>query len=144
MRAAVGKGLSWRQRHMLGSIAREATRWSKDRNEPVAWRAIDYGPTSEGDDDYETARVRWNIEQATRRSLRSLERRGLVKLGRYGFQPLADIGGMGVPQILWSCVRLRHRVPGATRIMTGVRLTDAGWALVAEEEAKREDERKSG
>ena len=139
----MSKGLSQRQRWMLSSIAREATRWSKeDRNKPVAWRAIDYGPTSaESDDDYETARVQWNIEQATRRSLRSLERRGLVELGRYCFRPVADMNRGGGPQIFWSCVRRGRRVPGETRTMTGVLLTDAGWALVAEAEAKNKRQR---
>jgi hypothetical protein len=138
----MSKGLSWRQRHMLSRIAREATHWSKEeRNRPVAWRAIDYGPTnSESDPDFPaSARIQWNLEQATRRSLRSLERRGLVKLGRHCFQPYADIGAMSSPQIVWAYVRRRHRVPGETRMMTGVLLTDAGRALVAEEEAKRKD-----
>jgi hypothetical protein len=135
----MSRGLSYRQRWLLASIAREATRLSKkNRNEPVAWRAIDYGPTStESDDNYDTARVQWNIEQATRRSLRSLKRRGLVELGRCCFSPVADMSRGGeVPQIFWNYVRRRRRVPGETRIMTGVRLTEAGWALVAEEEAK--------
>jgi hypothetical protein len=126
---------------MLASIAREATRWSKkDRNKPVAWRAIDYGPTSsERDPDYSSsARVQWNIEQATRRALRSLERRGLVELGRYCFTPYAEMGGGGMfPQIFWRYTDPDDYVPGETRTMTGVLLTKAGWALVAEEEAKR-------
>ena len=136
----MSKGLSGRQRWMLSSIAREATRWSKeDRNKPVAWRAIDYGPTnSESDPDFSSsARIQWNIEQATRRSLRSLERRGLVELGRYCFWPYADMGAMS-PQLFWSYTHPDDYVPGETRTMTGVLLTDAGWALVAEEEAKRE------
>jgi hypothetical protein len=37
---------------------------------------------------------------------------------------------MDLPQIVWSPVRRRHRLPGETGTMTGVRLTDAGWALV--------------
>jgi hypothetical protein len=55
---------------MLISIAREATRWGKkDRNKPVAWRAINYGPTSSESDPnfHSSARIQWNIEQATRR-----------------------------------------------------------------------------
>ena len=46
----MSKGLSWRQRGMLKSIADRA---SKDREQykrtgerPVAWREIDYGPTA--------------------------------------------------------------------------------------------------
>jgi hypothetical protein len=142
----MSKGLSWRQRHMLISIADRASKdreqYKRSRVRPVAWRAIDYGPTSSEDDDFpSSARIHWNIEQATRRSLRSLERRGLVELGRCCFQPYAEIGGMGYPQIVWSYVRRRHRVPGETRTMTGVLLTNAGWALVAEEEAKNKRQR---
>jgi hypothetical protein len=134
----VSRGLSWRQRTMLASVAREATRWSKeDRDLPVAWRAIDYGPTSsERDHDYTSARVQWNIEQATRRALRSLERRGLVELDRYCFRPYADMNRIS-PQIFWAYVDPDDYVPGETRTMTGVVLTKAGWALVAEEKPKR-------
>ena len=65
-----GQRLSQNQRCMLISIAREATRWGKkDRNKPVAWRAINYGPTSSESDPnfHSSARIQWNIEQATRR-----------------------------------------------------------------------------
>jgi hypothetical protein len=124
----MSKGLSWRQRWMIDSIAREATRWGKnERNKPVAWRAIDYGPTDE--EVYFTARGQWNIEQALRRSLRSLERRGLVELGRYCFRPDADMYRGGSPEIFWSYVHPDDYVPGEMRTMTGVTLTDAGWAL---------------
>jgi hypothetical protein len=43
-------------------------------------------------------------------------------------------------RIIWDCVRPGDYVPGDGRVMTGVMLTKAGWALVAEEEAKREGE----
>ena len=55
------------QRHTLSSVAREATRWSKDhRKRPVAWRAIDHGSTSvEANEDHQSACAQWNIEQAS-------------------------------------------------------------------------------
>jgi hypothetical protein len=142
----VSRGLSWRQRLMLVSIAREAERWSrKDRDKPVAWRAVDYGPTSAEDEpDYSTsARIQWNLEQATRRSLRSLERRGLVKLGRYCFWPHAESGGMGQASIFWSYVHPEKYVPGEMRIMTGVVLTAGGRDVVAQEEKARARKRAS-
>jgi hypothetical protein len=134
----MNKGLSWRQLHMLNSIAREATRWSKEhRKRPVACRAIDHGSTSAGaNDDHQSARAQWNVEQAVRRSLRSLQGRGLVKLGRCCFYPVAYMNRVGGTQIFWNYVCRRHRVTGETRIMTGVLLTDAGWAMVAEEQAR--------
>jgi hypothetical protein len=132
----MSKGLSWRQRYMLTDIARNVKLAGEGRrNEPVAWRAIDYGPTSH--EDYDTARVQWNIEQATRRSLRSLERRGLVELGRCCFLPVADmIGRQLSPQIYWSHVHPDDYVPGEMRTMTGVVLTKAGWDVVEEEESE--------
>ena len=143
----MSKGLSWRQHSMLRSIARRLEaerkqhermnaalgkhgRRSKDwRARPVAWKAVDYGPTSE--EDFDTPRVQWNVEQATRRALRSLERRGLVELGRYCFRPFVE-GGAFSPQIVWSYVDPDDHVPGDSRVMTGVLLTEAGWAAAAE------------
>jgi hypothetical protein len=82
-----------------------------------------------------SAHIQWNLEQTTRRALRSLERRGLVKLGSYYFQPHADIGAFGFPKTVWICVRRSNYVPGEGRIMTGATLTTAGWAVVEEEKA---------
>jgi hypothetical protein len=54
--------------------------------------SINNPTTHEGDDDYFGPKRQWNIEQATRRALRSLERRGLVELGCYSFTPGAERG----------------------------------------------------
>jgi hypothetical protein len=131
----MSKGLSWRQRGMLVSIAYHVRLWgNRNLQIPVAWRAINYGPSGEWRRDFDlTARIMWNIEQAQRRSLRSLEQRGLVKLGRYSFNQYADRGGIG-PQIFWSYTHPKNHVPGETRIMTGAVLTPAGWAVVEQEE----------
>jgi hypothetical protein len=66
---------------------------------PVPWFELDYGvikhrtlpkwgnPGVEIDELMAAGkRIGWNYEQAARRALRSLERRGLVKLGRYSFR----------------------------------------------------------
>jgi hypothetical protein len=124
----MSRGLSQRQRWMLGSIARQTS----GHKNAVAWREIDDGTTG-CEDNYDlSARAEWNREQSVRRALRSLEQHGLVRLRRYSFDP--EVRGELLPQIVWT--RFCGRVRGQTRTMTGVRLTDAGWALVAEEEAK--------
>ena len=76
----------------------------------------------------------WNTEQAKRRSLRSLEQRGLVELGRYSFYQYHAEGPM---EILWSYTHPKNHVPGETRIMTGVVLTLAGMNAVAQELEKQ-------
>lgn len=130
----MSKGISWRQRYMLEKIACEIER-AEDKDDPIAWRAIDYGATSsESDPDFcSSQRIQWNIEQSVRRALRSMERRGLVELGSYYFSGDADWpkGRMG-PEIIWSCAHPEDYVPGQGRIMTGVLLTDAGRAMVTE------------
>ena len=75
------------------------------------------------------------MEQSIRRALRSLERRGLATLESYYFWEFAESGGMS-PRIFWSYTHPKNYVPGKGRIMTGVLLTKAGWAIAAEEEAK--------
>jgi hypothetical protein len=126
----VSKGISWRQVWMLRSIA------EANRSDVVAWMDIDCGPTSaEGSPDYFSPRVQWNHEQSVRRALRSLERRGLVELGRYVFNVSADIVG-GYPRIMHDAAQPEAHVPGQSRIMTGARLTDAGRLAVAADEAR--------
>jgi hypothetical protein len=123
----MSRGLSWRQHSMLESILRR----SGERQEPVALRDIDYGPTAlEGDPDYSSARNQWNIEQAMRRALRSLERRGLVTLARYVFFPEPVSGFLGSVNMRWAYTAPDNHVPGDSRIMLGALLTDAGRALV--------------
>ena len=124
----MSRGISWRQRTMLESIAFNSTfsrsAWGrkpakKPVEEPVPWREIDYGPGGEAN--YFTARGAWNREQTVRRALRSLERRGLVTLDRYVFSFHGDD---------WGCLEPDRHIPGDTRIMTGALLTEAGWAVV--------------
>jgi len=119
----MSKGISWRQRSMLESMLRLekvcTPSWSKEPW-PVAWRELDYGPTDETV--FFTPRGQWNIEQATRRALRSLERRGLIKLGRYSFMADADEYGANDPD---------EHTPGRDRWMTGVLLTPEGRKAAA-------------
>jgi hypothetical protein len=124
----MGKGISWRQQVMLNSILEQERRFSREGEgpEPIAWRDIDDGPRF--DDIDIDARVAWNREQTLRRSLRSLERRGLVALGRYVFFPEPIITAFGNTSIVWTATYPDNHVPGDTRIMTGARLTDAGRA----------------
>jgi hypothetical protein len=134
MELMMSRGLSWRQHWLLKSIAR---REERNKGEPVAWCDIDYGPTSsDSDPDFFSRRVQWNTEQSLRRSLRSMERRGLVELDRYCFAPEPTWNGM-TTQIVWNCIHLDDYVPGEMRLMTGALLTDAGRAVIAEDEAER-------
>ena len=130
----MSRGISWRQRVMLQSIARRSWRnngVAGQRIEPVAWRDIDYGPTqAEGYADYDTPRWQWNKEQVVRRALRSLERRGLVELGSYVFHVEPIIDGWGFTEIRFTYTDPDRHIPGSTRIMTGALLTDAGWAAI--------------
>jgi hypothetical protein len=131
---------------MLESIARytQGTRheWIAERwvqrtvEEPVAWRVLNYGPThAEGREDYNTARWQWNYEQVVRRALSSLERRGLVTLGRHAFYFNGEVASgafesrfQNSPE--WSYTHRDNHIPGQTRIMIGALLTDAGWVVV--------------
>jgi hypothetical protein len=118
----------------LRSVLREQAHFGGSmKDDPVAWRALDYGPTSaEGrGDDYYGPRHQWNIEQATRRALRSLERRGLVELATYSFRYDGTDG-------VWVCYAPDEHVPGQHRWMTGVKLTDASRVIAEEEEATRQ------
>jgi hypothetical protein len=65
----------------------------------------------------------WNIEQATRRALRSLERRGLVESATYSYR-------YDDADHVWDCCDPEKHVPGQHRWMIGVLLTDKGRALV--------------
>jgi hypothetical protein len=76
------------------------------------------------------------LEQTLRRALRSLERRGLVTLGRYVFRPSADSRDWTGPSIVWRYRDPDDHVPGDSRMMTGALLTEAGWAVVRQEEAR--------
>ena len=127
----MSRGISWRQRRMLVSILRGST----DARPVVAWRDIDSGPGYEFDPDFDSRRVQWNIEQATRRALRSLEKRGLVELGRYVFEYLPPAGFHSTDHG-WFTIDPDDHVPGQTRIMTGVMLTDAGRAAAEAEDAE--------
>jgi hypothetical protein len=113
---------------LLQSIARRTGR----KQDPVAWRDLNYGPTgSEESVDYHSVRNQWNIEQATRRALRSLERRGLVTLGRYVFACEPSSGFFGNVSLIWTYRAPDDHVPGDTRIMTGALLTEAGASELA-------------
>jgi hypothetical protein len=121
---------------MLLSILRQERRFT-DEPAPVSWKDIDYGPTTHerpGDTVFFTARGQWNIEQALRRALRSLEQRGLVTLDRYVFRA-EPVQGLLSPQIKWFCVDSDHHVPGDSRYMTGVLLTEAGRHIATLDEA---------
>jgi hypothetical protein len=127
----MSRGISWRQRNLLRSLLRlEKVRTPRGWEPfPVAWCELDYGPTEHmGDNDYFGPRVQWNIEQATRRALRSLEARGLVELGQYSFRPYAGQSGLS-PQIEWHYRDPDEHVPGQSRFMTGVVLTEAGRSV---------------
>jgi len=114
----LSKGISWRQRSLLWSVLRWEGRYGRN-DRPVAWRILNYGPTdAEMRGDYMSPRVQWNIQQATRRALRSLERRGLVELGSYSFKDYDQDG--------WHYQDPNDHVPGQSRYMTGVTLTAKG------------------
>jgi hypothetical protein len=108
-------------------------RYRTNRRNPAlacAWRDID---VAYGDYDASDPRALWNHEQATRRALRSLAKRGLVQLGRYHFRLEADryVGDVYFPGN-WEVIEPARYIPGKDRIMTGVRLTDAGWEIAPE------------
>ena len=115
------RGISWRQHWMLKSIG------GHPEESVVAWRDIDQGHTGtqESAPDYFGARASWNREQTLRRALKSLERRGLVELGRYVF----DNDPRGIYN--WTVTDPDRHVPGVSRIMTGASLTPAGRAVAA-------------
>lgn len=120
----MSKGLSWRQRSMLKQLAQVEANSSPIGGPPTPWRMLDYGPShayNEANGTPDQVRASWNIEQAQRRALRNLEARGLVTLGRYAFY---------ITEREWVCVDPDTHVPGETRIMTGVLLTDAGREIV--------------
>jgi hypothetical protein len=115
----MSRGLSWRQRSILEGLL-------NSKKPIVAWRDVNYGPTTaETRDDFDLSREQWNWEQSVRRALRSLEARGLVKLDRYCFYAFADVGAFG-PYTDLTITHPDNHVPGQTRIMTGVTLTEAG------------------
>jgi hypothetical protein len=125
----MSKGLSWRQRLMLHQLLR-LERKARAR-EPVAWRELDYGPTRhEGTGEFYEKRTQWNIEQAQRRALRGLERRGLVELGQYSFVEETTMSGFFL-RTSWFAQHPDRHVPGQNRYMTGVLLTEAGRQLAA-------------
>jgi hypothetical protein len=125
-------------------------KWS-EKPWPVAWKELDYRPSkSELPEVVDRQKGQWNIEQATRRALRNLEKRGLVELGPYAFMQEADIKIVNIsPELLespelreilvapqmqtavleWYCIDIDNHIPGQSRIMTGVLLTDKGRRL---------------
>jgi hypothetical protein len=139
----MSRGISWRQRGMLTQLLRlereRTPRGSRERW-PVAWRELDYGPTGTGlretddPDGYDAIlahpRHQWNIEQATRRALRSLERRGLIELFQCSFAAYADTGPHN-PKIVYRPIDPDEHTPGQDRYMTGVRLTSEGRRVAA-------------
>jgi hypothetical protein len=128
----MSRGLSWRQRSMLKQLLEleQKNKGTYDEGRPVAWSALDYGPFHEGDEDYSSARVQWNLEQAQRRALRSMAERGLVDLATYSFRLDADtVGPFRQPRIIYTAQHPDDHVPGQSRYMTGVLLTDQGRAL---------------
>jgi hypothetical protein len=131
----MSRGISWRQRSLLHSAWRKEQKRSKYRkDDPIAWRELDYGPTS-GKHDYFSPQGQWNIEQATRRALRNLEQRGFVELATYSFFGDGHEG--------WYChYDLNDHIRGRDRYMTGVSLTDKGREIALEEE--REIQRRRG
>ena len=135
----MSRGISWRQRFMLGQLLRmeEADKEGMGRVlkrvRPVAWMKLDYGPTRHNTDDENAPRHHWNKEQAMRRALRNLEQRGLVKLGRYVFLPYAEHWrGALSPEIAWLYQHSNEHIPGQSRFMTGVLLTDEGRRVARE------------
>jgi hypothetical protein len=136
----MSKGLSWRQR----SILKQLLQFEKDRGpDPIAWRELDYGlPVNDSHEKTDTPKGQWNIEQAMRRSLRSLKQRGLVDLGRYAFdQAVGDVRRVDnhelrasylTADIEWHAVNPDQHIPGQSHIMTGVLLTDEGRRVASE------------
>jgi hypothetical protein len=121
--------------------------------EPVPWCELDYGvikhrkpvlawgsPGVTHDELMADAkRQGWNIEQSTRRSLRSLEQRGLVELRRGSFRPYAietrrNFAGHKVLKdgsfVYWHHSPSSTHVTGQDHLMTGVTLTGAGRNIV--------------
>jgi hypothetical protein len=131
----MSKGVSWRQRLILQSLLRreEADKKEYGHAEPVAWKDLDYGPWHEGSYKHgDEPRQEWNREQALRRALRSLEKRGLVDLGQYVFTPFPEPYVTPHPhhfldaRIKWMAMNPDQHIPGKMRIMTGVLLTEEG------------------
>jgi hypothetical protein len=134
-----------------------APSWSKTPW-PVAWCELDYGPTSHEIEDSSWSRQtsnkpnpkvtnEWNIEQAMRRALRNLEQRGLVELGRYAFMPYAEIQRhvtsngeprpFASPTTIWVYQHPDEHIPGRSRYMTGVLLTEKGRQIASIEAGRR-------
>jgi hypothetical protein len=153
----MSKGISWRQRGMLKQLLQreneQKKEWERDEPwrakhwkqpnlpwiaRPVAWRELDFGPMK-NDEVLNTSKGQWNIEQSTRRALRNLEQRGLIELGQYSFMPDAseperrEIPALRkyfyISHIEWSYRHPDEHVPGQSRWMTGVLLTDEGRRL---------------
>jgi hypothetical protein len=118
----MSRGISWRQRCLLRGLLRaEQAQPAHCKGDPIAWRNLDYGPTEHEEDwdHFDSPECQWNIEQATRRALRSLEKRGLVRLGTRSFRP-------GEHDNDWTCQDRGNHVSGQSRYMTRVLLTDRG------------------
>jgi hypothetical protein len=132
----MSKGISWRQIYMLEQLLALEQNEEDYNGEPIAWRMLKYGWTNSDYRNYvreDQAKIAWNVEQAQRRSLRNLEQRGLVTTGHYVFMPYAESyiihapdGHMAEAEIRWYYVHPRDHLPGESRRMTGVQLTDAG------------------
>jgi hypothetical protein len=120
----MSKGISIGQRQILQKLLRH------EQGVPVAWCDLDYGSTDP--ERFFTPEGQHSMAQSTRRALRNLEMRGLVTLARYSFHPWADISqnefrrAMQQVDMGWSYRHPSEHVPGQSRIMTGVLLTEEG------------------
>ena len=132
----MSKGLSWQQRDLLRTLIQRENEQSADQHnvgDPIAWRELDYEAAGHHhEDSFYNPSVKWNIEQSTRRALRSLEKRGLVELGRWVFElypePHDPLWGT---RYFWNYVDSDDHVPGESRIMTGVKSTALGREFAA-------------
>jgi hypothetical protein len=149
----MSRGLSAHQTSMLRQLERLERRHAKIKDEDqltFPWSALDYGEIAHRKSgpvvDYsrfwesfdDLRRRNWNREQTVRRALRSLERRGLVHLGRHAFS-IVRVGN----SFYWGSNVPEAHVPGESHIMTGVELTDTGRKLAramrrAEKQRKKE------
>jgi hypothetical protein len=130
----MSRGISLGQRLILRQLLQK----EEESPDPVPLLELEYG-SSKRLTDWQNPRQVWNLEQAMRRALRNLEQRGLVKLGRYVFMPYPEIRRhplLGrVPYLLWACQEPEQHIPGQSRILTGVLLTDIGRRVARDEQS---------
>jgi hypothetical protein len=117
-------------------MLRQLDRREESGEYPVAWRNLDYGPVLALEQDPGNPAAEWNVEQAQRRSLRNLEQRGLVRLGQYSFAPEVVAETLS-PHLEWTYHDPDRHVPGESRYMTGVELTDEGRRVARQRRRQR-------